>query len=109
MDRWPAMPVTLTGSQALTFTDAAALLTAELGRPIRYRRQSLWQRRSGLRAGGAEKGYVTVQLVIDVTTRFGLARKVTHHIPASWADRHIGPVHPGLPHRMDAGPFDRMR
>ena len=79
--RWPALSVTLTGPQALTFTDAAALLTAELGRPITYRRQSLRQRRSALRAQGAEKAYVNVQLVIDLTTRLGLARKVTQDIP----------------------------
>ena len=81
LERWPALPVTLTGPQALTFTDAAALLTAELGRPILYRRQSLWQRRSVLRAQGAERGYVNVQLIIDLTTRLGLARKITQDIP----------------------------
>jgi uncharacterized protein YbjT (DUF2867 family) len=81
LDRWPALPTTLTGPQALTFTTAAALLTAELGRPIHYRRQSLWQRRGALRAQGAENGYVNVQLVIDLTTRLGLAAKITQDIP----------------------------
>ena len=105
--RWPALPVTLTGPQALTFTDAAALLTAELGRPITYRRQSLWQRRSALRAQGAEKGYVNVQLVIDLTNRLGLARKITQDVPrilgrpattlAQFIHDHHTTWHPGPP------------
>jgi uncharacterized protein YbjT (DUF2867 family) len=77
VDAYPPGPLTLTGPQALTFSDVAALLTAELGRPITYRRQSLWRRRTDLRARGLPSAYVNVQLVIDLTTRLGLAAKVT--------------------------------
>ncbi len=81
LQAWPPQPLTLTGPQALTFTDAAAILGAELGRPVRYLRQSFWQRRAALLAQGMESGYVTVQLVIDLTTRLGLARRMTQEIP----------------------------
>ncbi len=77
VDAYPPGPLTLTGPQALTFSDVAALLTAELGRTITYRRQSLWRRRTDLRARGLPSAYVNVQLVIDLTTRLGLAAKVT--------------------------------
>lgn len=70
-------PLTLTGPEALTFHDAAALLTAELGRPVTYVRQSLLERRRELRARGDDPTLVRVQLVIDITTRLGLAKKVT--------------------------------
>ena len=73
----PPGPLTLTGPEALTFGQAADLLTAELGRRIRYRQVSLWQRRRTLQNQGQERAYVNVQLVIDITTRLGLASKVT--------------------------------
>lgn len=77
----PPGPVTLTGPEALTFEAVATLLSAELGRPINYLRQSLWQRRRSLQAQGTESSYINVQLVIDLTTRLGLARKITPDLP----------------------------
>ncbi len=77
----PAEPVTLTGPEALTFEEVASVLSAELGRPITYLRQSLWQRRRTLQAQGMPSAYVNVQLVIDITTRLGLARKITPDLP----------------------------
>lgn len=70
-------PLTLTGPQALSFADAAALLSTELGRPVQYRPVSLLQRRRQLRARGLDPTYIRVQLVIDITTRLGLASRVT--------------------------------
>lgn len=74
-------PLTLTGPQALTFTDAADLLTSELHRPVRYLNQSLWQRRRQLRRRRMDPAYVRVQLIIDITTRLGLARQITQDVP----------------------------
>lgn len=74
-------PLTLTGPQALTFTDAAGLFSEELRRPVRYLKQGLWQRRRQLRERGMEPGYVRVQLIIDITTRLGLAGKITQDVP----------------------------
>ena len=77
----PPAALTLTGPAALTFADAAALLTVELGRPIAYVRQSLLRHRRELLAAGAEAAYANVQLVIDLTTRLGLAQRVTSGVP----------------------------
>ena len=76
-------PLTLTGPQALSFGDAAVLLSEELGRTVRYRPQRLFQRRRDLLTRGVDPGYVRVQLVIDVTTRLGLASTVTSEISAA--------------------------
>lgn len=76
-------PLTLTGPQALSFGDAAVLLSEELGRTVRYRPQRLLQRRRDLLISGMDPGYVRVQLVIDVTTRLGLASTVTSEISAA--------------------------
>lgn len=80
-DRHGGAPLTLTGPEALTFHDAAALLTADLGRPVTYVRQTLLQRRRELRARGDAPGLLRVQLVIDITTRLGLAKQVTADVP----------------------------
>ncbi|WP_353648735.1 NAD(P)H-binding protein [Nakamurella sp. A5-74] len=74
-------PLTLTGPQALTFTDAAGLFSRELRRPVRYLQQGLWQRRRQLRERGMDPAYVRVQLIIDITTRLGLVGKITQDIP----------------------------
>jgi uncharacterized protein YbjT (DUF2867 family) len=74
-------PLTLTGPQSLSFHDAAALLSTELGRTVRYVPQRLLDRRRELRAQNLAPTYVRVQLVIDITTRFGLASTVTADVP----------------------------
>ncbi len=48
---------------------------------ISYLRQSLWQRRRNLQAQAIQSAYINVQLVIDVTTQLGLARKITGDLP----------------------------
>ncbi len=76
-------PLTLTGPQALSFGEAAALLSEGLGRTVRYRPQRLLQRRRDLLTRGEDPNYVRVQLVIDLTTRLGLASTVTNQISAA--------------------------
>lgn len=74
-------PVTLTGPEALTFAEVAAQLSGALGRPITYLRQSLRQRRRTLQTQGHPSSYINVQLIIDLTTRLGLAGKTTGDLP----------------------------
>ena len=73
--------LTLTGPEAMTFGNAASILSAELGRPICYAQQHLLDRRRSLRARGEPAAFVRVQLLIDATTRLGLADTVTDDIP----------------------------
>ncbi len=67
----------LTGPAALTFHEVASLLSAELGRPVHYRPRSLPARRRELLRQGFPADYATVQVVIDLVARAGLAARVT--------------------------------
>lgn len=75
-----AAPLTLTGPAALSFAEVATVLSEELGRDVTYVRQSLVQRRRELRDQHVPTGYAWVQLVIDATTRMGLADTVTDDV-----------------------------
>ena len=55
----------------------ASMLSAELGRPIVYLPQSLLGYRRELRGQGLPSAYVTVQLLINLIARVGLAAQVT--------------------------------
>lgn len=68
---------TLTGAEALTYADVAAVFTGVLGRPIRYADPSLvafWRR---MRAQGHPAAFVAVTSVLYTAGRFGLAGSVT--------------------------------
>jgi uncharacterized protein YbjT (DUF2867 family) len=64
---------TLTGAEALGYSEVAALLSAALGRPIAYRRPSLARFVRSWRARGAAPAYILVMLGIYLTARFGMA------------------------------------
>lgn len=68
---------TLTGPEALRYDEVASLLSAELGRPIVHEPDPLLAHRRKLLAAGAPSAYVNVQLVINVTARWGLAARLT--------------------------------
>lgn len=68
---------TLTGPAALTYHEVASMLSAELGRAITYQPLPLLTYRRELRRQQLPAGYVTVQLLINVLARVGLAGKVT--------------------------------
>lgn len=71
---------TLTGPAALDFHEVASLLSAELGRPVHYRPLSLLRRLRELRREGPAD-YATVQVLIDLVARLGLAARVTDTLP----------------------------
>jgi uncharacterized protein YbjT (DUF2867 family) len=75
------MAYTLTGGQALSWTQVAAALSLELDRPIRYQPIGLLQARKELRAANLPKAYVNVQLLINIVARVGLAAKITDDLP----------------------------
>lgn len=71
---------TPTGSAALTYDEIAAILTAELGRPIRYADPDLlafWRR---LRGRGVPRAMVGVMLGIYTAARLGLAAGITDDV-----------------------------
>jgi len=68
---------TLTGPAALDYHQVASMLSAELGRPVGYEPRSLLGYRRELLAQGLPPAYVTVQLLINLIARVGLAAGVT--------------------------------
>lgn len=66
----------LTGSESLSYHDVAAIMSAELGRPIVYRRPSFLRFARSMRARGGAADYIAVMLGIYLTTRLGLAAAV---------------------------------
>ena len=72
---------TLTGPAALDFYHVAAMLSAELRRPINYEPQRLLAYRHTLRQAQLPASYVNVQLVINAVARLGLAGKLTDTVP----------------------------
>jgi uncharacterized protein YbjT (DUF2867 family) len=67
----------LTGDEALSYHDAAQLLSIELGRPITYRRPSLVRFVRHRRTRGDAWAFVLVMIGIYTTARFGLAATIT--------------------------------
>ena len=63
----------LTGSQALTYDDVAAIMTEELGRPITYSNPSILAFARRMRRRGHPWRYIWVMEGIYLTTRLGMA------------------------------------
>lgn len=76
-ERHMSKAYTLTGSEALTYTNVAQIFTTVLGRPITYAHPSLWQFRQHMLAKGISSSLVTVMLGIYITSILGMAKKVT--------------------------------
>lgn len=69
--------VPLTGSEALTYDEVAALMTEVLGRPITYSDPSPLAFARRFRQRGYDAGYINVMEGIYLTTRFGMAAHMT--------------------------------
>lgn len=67
---------TLTGPEAVTFEDAAEILTSVLGRAIRYVPASVAGYALHLRRRGLPAGQIAVQTILHVGLRFGQAEAV---------------------------------
>lgn len=72
---------TLTGGEALSWTQVAAALSAELDRSITYQKIGLLQARKELIAANLPQAYVNIQLLINIVAKVGLAAKITETIP----------------------------
>lgn len=67
----------LTGSEALSYGEVAAILSEELGRPITYSDPSALAFARRFRRRGYNRGYIGVMLGIYLTTRLGLAASIS--------------------------------
>jgi uncharacterized protein YbjT (DUF2867 family) len=72
---------TLTGPEAVTFDQVATLLSAELGRPIRYEAASLLGYVRHLRRRGLPWMQILVQTILHRGLRMGEAEAVTNTVP----------------------------
>jgi uncharacterized protein YbjT (DUF2867 family) len=69
----------LTGPDALTYEQASHLFTKVLGRTVTYSKPSMNKFRKEMIARGLPKGFVNVMAILYLTTRFGMAKKVTQN------------------------------
>lgn len=67
----------LTGREALTYTEVAAVLSDVLGRPVEYANPSPLEFLAHARSQGHPWGFAAVMLGIYLTARLGLARRTT--------------------------------
>lgn len=68
---------TLTGSEALTYTQVAAIFSRALGRPIKYANPNPWAFERARRAQGTSAEMVRVMTALYLTVRLGLGARVT--------------------------------
>lgn len=66
----------LTGSESLSYAEVAAIMSAELGRPITYSDPSPLAFARRLRRRGYARGHIGVMQAIYLTTRLGMAAAV---------------------------------
>ncbi|WP_179396176.1 SDR family oxidoreductase [Lacticaseibacillus absianus] len=80
-DRYRGQALTLTGPEALTYTQAAAILTEVAGQPITYSHPGLLRFRRTMRQRGLAADFVNVMVMLYVITRLGNAKAVTATLP----------------------------
>ena len=69
--------LTVTGPEALTYQQIAALMTESFGHPVTYHRPSLWRFRRVMLKRGIKKDYVNVMVMLYLITQLGNAKRVT--------------------------------
>lgn len=69
---------TLTGSEAITYYQVADRMTSHLGRKIIYSNPPLFKFRKDMIASGIKKEFATVMMVLYLTTKLGMAKKVVN-------------------------------
>ncbi|AYA36946.1 SDR family oxidoreductase [Hymenobacter oligotrophus] len=67
----------LTGTEALTYTEVAAVLSQVLGQPIRYRAAGIGEFRQHMLAHGLKPAFINVMIGIYSVARLGLAARTT--------------------------------
>lgn len=70
----------ITGPAAITYKQAAAIMTTELGVPITYSKPSLLKFRRTMIQRGIKKEFVNVMVMLYIITQLGNAKTVNHTI-----------------------------
>jgi len=70
----------ITGPEAITYNQAAQIMTTELGVPITYSKPSLLKFRRTMLQRGIKKEFVNVMIMLYVITQLGNAKTVNHTI-----------------------------
>lgn len=70
----------ITGPAAITYKQAAEIMTTELGVPITYSKPSLLKFRRTMIQRGVKKEFVNVMLMLYIITQLGNAKTVNHTI-----------------------------
>lgn len=96
---WDGMTLELSGPEAVTFTDAAAVLAAVSGRPVSYGDEDETDHVARLRAAGTPEGYIRWRMAMLGAIKRGEdaylsdgVQQVLHRAPASfrgWAHREV--------------------
>lgn len=71
---------TLTGCEALTYEEAAALFTEALGRTVTYSNPSAGEFKREMLRRGMSKEIINVMVALYFTTKLGLAKRVTSEL-----------------------------
>lgn len=71
----------ITGSEAITYQQAAETMTAVLGTPITYSKPSLIKFHHEMRQRGLPRDYVNVMTMLYLITQLGNAKQVTETLP----------------------------
>lgn len=71
------MAYTVTGGEAVTYSEVSDRMTHHLGRPITYSNPSLLGFRKEMMSRGVKKEFATVMMVLYLTTSLGMAKQVT--------------------------------
>jgi len=70
----------LTGAEALSYAEIAAILTQELRRPITYKNPSIWRFVRAMRKRHFAWTYIGVMTAIYTVNKFGLAARLTDDV-----------------------------
>ncbi|MHC5292890.1 NmrA family NAD(P)-binding protein [Listeria welshimeri] len=68
----------ITGAKAISYYQAAEIMSEVLGAPISYSKPSLWKFRKVMLRRGIPKNFVNVMVMLYFITQLGNAKKVTH-------------------------------
>jgi len=69
---------TITGSVTITYWEVADTMTRVLGRKITYSNPSLFKFRKAMIERGIKKDFVTVMMILYLTTKLGMASHITN-------------------------------